>query len=816
MATKKTTLTVIPGGKSKGPEFGNPEWLIIDQNHEAMLQAHENECLRQGISPTSSARPPMKLEYNERDWKFLAEKHGMKPILLRGLNEDPNYKDDPINHKYAKYPLTTAGTDGWNKVDWQAAKSPNPMNLCIGFGYWAGVSPANMLKCYAVVDVDKGGFESVEMIVRYLGKPLFGYETTKDHYHLWYVSEKRFNNKVIGFKEKLGELRCANGYVAIHNMKALAFGFRNARTTKVRLTEKKLDKVRFKRLGPKFFLKDYQEIIGKWATLDKEEKTGMPFRLGWCCGYDDNETTLNVFKEIAEKRRKEVGEDAHHTEESLSKAIENGWRSGTRCKSGRQQKLDVDLLLSAFTALGVEIRTVIGVGSEDQRGQKQILGRLGKNRNVKNWMPLSDEGDESLLENRVRHECGIDFTDGGWTKSLKGAFAERKINPFLEYYNSLPMAENGTPTLDNLFTMLFKVKNAKKNKHLIKFAGRFMGAFLGGSLTQDPRWNPFDTFVLVLRGEHRIGKGNSWQKLFPPDMQDNLFLPGFEWSWKTKDMNEILGDAKIAEWPEFAGFNVENPREVNRFKAYITRGRDKYRPAYGREAITQERCLLFIVTVNGKFAPRDEAFMRRCIYLEVAPKYDGKGKRILPHEVLDKVRDSFWSETKLVLSGEGAGGLPVQSTEYTFDVEREQFAAMESAIEGTSEENDILDYFDDALNNRKGKVVGLDVGNKRLKPFILTELLDAMGHDAKSDETKRVVGAYSNKDKSPYRRALEHLGYKYANVMKEGKQKRRFIPPQEQKRWMIELDENLSSEKKPKHTKNMRLKRWNARTGESR
>ena len=131
--------------------------------------------------------------------------------------------------------------------------------------------------------------------------------------------------------------------------------------------------------------------------------------------------------------------------------------------------------------------------------------------------------------------------------------------------------------------------------------------------------------VVILEGSQGTGKSTCLSILFSPEYFGDQLPP-----MTSKDASSYLR----GKWCiELAELEYKRKTEIEAIKAFISRTHENYRPAFGREEITQPRTCVFWGTTNKDDYLNDETGNRRFLPIKTN-EIDLVGMR--------KARDSLW------------------------------------------------------------------------------------------------------------------------------------------------------------------------------
>ncbi|WP_348982871.1 virulence-associated E family protein [Desulfosporosinus sp. Sb-LF] len=247
-------------------------------------------------------------------------------------------------------------------------------------------------------------------------------------------------------------------------------------------------------------------------------------------------------------------------------------------------------------------------------------------RNNNDWKGVnwSDEDDSSLrvyLDNIYKIWSPPKLND-----ALLTVVHERAFHPIREYLRNLPEWD-GVPRLEDLLIRYLGAEDsvytrAVTRKTLVGAVARVM--------------NPgckFDT-MLVLVGRQGIGKSTIFNRLGGEWFNDSLSMNDA----RDKTGAEKLSGYWLLEIAELSGLRKV---ELEAVKAFLSRQRDIYRPAYGRRTVEQPRqCIIVGSTNNETGFLRDSTGNRRFWPVTVT---EVPGDRA-PWTLSDDVVDQVWAE----------------------------------------------------------------------------------------------------------------------------------------------------------------------------
>ena len=327
---------------------------------------------------------------------------------------------------------------------------------------------------------------------------------------------------------------------------------------------------------------------------------------------------------------------------------------------------DAEGLAAALEELGVECRFNV-------RAMRHEFRERGGD-----WREANDR-----TEARLQEDIAAGFTTGEknaplrfgretWARALNALLADREVDPFVEWLESLPTWDR-EPRLDSWLATVFATT---PKCPLTAWAARFI--FLG------PVWRAFqpgtkldETPVLI--GPQGCGKSTALRLALPPD-RAAWFADGLHLAADPKARAEALQGRVIAEAAEMAG---STRAELESLKAFLSRTDDGVvRLAYRRNPETMlRRCCIVGTTNDPHCLPNDPTGNRRFVPVQVAAR---PGAVEALRRYLDEHRGQLWAEAVVL----HRSGVEARLQDHLAE-------AQADANEGARRRDDLLE---DALN----------------------------------------------------------------------------------------------------------------------
>lgn len=510
-------------------------------------------------------------------------------------------------------------------------------------GYLVGIVPAsaNVL----LLDVDEGDGATIlaECAARdwYCRKMRSG---KQDRWHIAipYACEHAyeygygFANGSFEIGEDKGEFRNAKGYAVIWDTDAWREVLEyepTADTPSIRDLPQAFTELRFTQ---EYNARHNLAAAPKQARLGQPKPAGRgrgrpPKWLGtdseWTEGKRNNTLNTKVYAavrggypervEAIAERAAAAGLSQDEIDATCASATEAAEAAGVR-KPGANQYPDSDLLRRVLAEKGLRLRLNTRLAAHEYNGERATDHLESSLRDYiqRTYYRLSDSG----------RETPIRYSAENWKVATESITQDDSYDPVIEWLEALPEWD-GEPRLHGLFTSkaTFHADNTPLNRHapFNILLGVVMRAYEPGAKLDE---------VVVLKGKQGWGKSALLANLLPCRewYSDNLV-----WNDTPQKQREALAGKAIVEAAEFAG---GRKAEIDKMKAFITRGSDRGRRAYAKNPDEQpRRCVIVATTDTGDFLPNDPAGNRRFVVVTLK-----QGFEVEPFLALN--RDQLWAE----------------------------------------------------------------------------------------------------------------------------------------------------------------------------
>lgn len=244
---------------------------------------------------------------------------------------------------------------------------------------------------------------------------------------------------------------------------------------------------------------------------------------------------------------------------------------------------------------------------------------------------LGPWGDNDTLETKSWIELNYPLkprTDAVF-EAIQVVCNRNRFNPLTNYLRALKPGKE--PTIDTWLSDCFGAPDTKYTRAIGRMwlVSAVARAFEPGVKV--------DT-VLILEGNQGLKKSRVLEQLCP---NPSWFTDGLS-DFGSKDQAAEIQGKWIVELGELKGFR----KDLERLKAFVTRRKENYRPAYGRHVVEQPRKCVFAGTVNPSNDGYliDETGNRRFWPIECTKRAP---------EITKEFRDSLWAQAVAVwISGE--------------------------------------------------------------------------------------------------------------------------------------------------------------------
>jgi predicted P-loop ATPase len=204
-------------------------------------------------------------------------------------------------------------------------------------------------------------------------------------------------------------------------------------------------------------------------------------------------------------------------------------------------------------------------------------------------------------------------------------FARKKsCNPLQDYLSNVEW--DGTPRIDKwLQSYMGAAEGGQPDSYLRAVGAKFLVSAIARAFSPGCKVD----HALVLEGAQGIGKSTALRVL----AGEEYFSDSLPSDLGDKDSRAHLKGKWLIELPELTQFRKA---EIETIKAYISRQKDQYRPAYGRQEVAIPRTCVFAGTTNDETYLVDHTGNRRWWTVRCGNRIDLDGLR--------RDRDQLWAE----------------------------------------------------------------------------------------------------------------------------------------------------------------------------
>lgn len=218
--------------------------------------------------------------------------------------------------------------------------------------------------------------------------------------------------------------------------------------------------------------------------------------------------------------------------------------------------------------------------------------------------PMGQDGPRELADSdytsvsaALARVHGLNFSVQMVSAAIEATAQENEYHPIRDYLTGL--AWDGTPRLEDWLHDFLGAEDSEYTAGI----GRL---FMIGMVARIMRPGCKNDYMLILEGSQGIRKSTACKVLAGGGRYFSDNLPPI------KDANKDLSQHLSGKWLiEMAEMSATSRADTEALKAFLTRTDETYRPAYGRNEITQPRQCVFIGTTNRSEYLRDATGDRR-------------------------------------------------------------------------------------------------------------------------------------------------------------------------------------------------------------
>lgn len=217
--------------------------------------------------------------------------------------------------------------------------------------------------------------------------------------------------------------------------------------------------------------------------------------------------------------------------------------------------------------------------------------------------PMTQDGPRELTDSdytavsaALARSHGLSFSVQQVSAAIQSVAAENAYHPIRDYLTSLTW--DGIPRIDD---WLHDYLGAEDNEYTAA-VGRM---FLVGLVARVMKPGCKNDHMIVLEGPQGIRKSTACRVLAGGRYFSDALPP-------IRDSNKDLSQHLSGKWLiEMAEMSATSRADCESLKAFLTRTHETYRPAYGKNEVTQPRQCVFIGTTNRSEYLRDSTGDRR-------------------------------------------------------------------------------------------------------------------------------------------------------------------------------------------------------------
>lgn len=233
---------------------------------------------------------------------------------------------------------------------------------------------------------------------------------------------------------------------------------------------------------------------------------------------------------------------------------------------------------------------------------------------------LTDD-DDNLIRAYIESAYDLRITVDTLAAAMSVVAQKTKFHPVRDYLSSLEW--DHVPRIDKLFIDYFDAEDSKYTRAVARkmCVAAVKRVFEPGC--------KFD-YMVTLVGNQGVYKSTFCQKLAIRWFSDSISTV------TGKESFEQLRGVWIGEMAELSAFKKA---EQSQIKHYITKGTDRYRPAYGRKSENFPRQSILIASTNERGSNKDQTGGRRYWYIVVGPN-----PRKLIADIAPDTLNQIWAE----------------------------------------------------------------------------------------------------------------------------------------------------------------------------
>lgn len=206
------------------------------------------------------------------------------------------------------------------------------------------------------------------------------------------------------------------------------------------------------------------------------------------------------------------------------------------------------------------------------------------------------DSDYTAVSAALARSHGLSFSVQQISAAIESTAKENAYHPIRDYLNSLKW--DGVPRIDNWLHDFLGAEDTPYTAGV----GRM---FLVGLVARIMRPGCKNDYVLILEGAQGIRKSSACRVLAGGRYFSDALPP-------IRDASKDLSQHLSGKWLiEMAEMSATSRADTEALKAFLTRTHETYRPAYGRNEVTQPRQCVFIGTTNRSEYLRDATGDRR-------------------------------------------------------------------------------------------------------------------------------------------------------------------------------------------------------------